>query len=295
LFIRDRSQTFSFAIPVVLAGLVVACLQWFWFGSPLRSGYGSAGEIYSLTNVAANAGLYTRWLLDVHGPWLLAAPAVLMLPRLALGSQHELRWMLLFAAVVVAAYLVYAQFEVWTYLRFLLPSLAIAMIAVAALVAAPLTRLPVAIRVPILAVVVLAVAATDIASAKRLDVFRFADRQIRARVVGERLAAEAPAYMVLVTGEQSGAMRYYTGHSILRWDVMSDDGMKDALDQLAQRGYQAWVVLDDWEEELVRRRLPTLAAAALDQEPMVESAAGVGIRTRAWRVRSLSARSSNSE
>ncbi len=278
-----------FAIPVALAGLVVAYLQWRWFGSPLRSGYGTAAEIYSLANIAPNVALYGTWLLEAHGPWLLIAPAALILAR------PELRWTLLFAAVVVGAYLVYAQFEVWSYLRFLLPALAVAMIASAALVAACVTRVSVTLRVPILAVLLLAVASTNIAAAKRLDVFRFADRHVRARVVGERLAAELPPNAVIVTGEQSGAMRYYTGHAILRWDLMTGAGMQQALDRLAQRGYQAWVVLDDWEEEPFRQRVPALASAALDQEPMVESAAGVGIRTRAWRVRSFSARSSNSE
>ena len=278
-----------FAIPVALAGLVVAYLQWRWFGSPFRSGYGSAAEIYSLANIVPNVALYGTWLLEAHGPWLLIAPAALILAR------PELRWTLLFAAVVVGAYLVYAQFEVWTYLRFLLPALSVAMIASAALAAACVTRVPVAFRVPIVAVLLLAVASTNIAAAKRLDVFRFADRHVRARVVGEWLATDLPPNAVIVSGEQSGAMRYYTGRAILRWDLMTDAGMQQALDRLAQLGYQAWVVLDDWEEEPFRQRVPALASAALDQEPMVESAAGVGIRTRAWRVRSLSARSSNSE
>jgi hypothetical protein len=303
LFVRGESQAFrpgsyrgfAFALPVALAGLVVGSLQWLWFGSPLRSGYGSASEIYSLSNLAPNAALYTAWLVEAHGPWLLIAPAALMLPRLELRSRLELRWMLFFAAAVVAAYLVYAQFEVWTYLRFLLPALAVAMIAVAVVLTARLSRLPVTLRVPLLAAVLLAVISSNVAAAKRLDVFRFADRHVRARVVGERLAEELPRNAVLVSGEQSGAMRYYTGRSILRWDAMIDPAMHEALERLSRHGYQVWVVLDDWEEEVFRRRFPALAAAALDQEPMVESAAGVGIRTRAWRVRSFSARSSNRE
>ena len=39
----------------------------------------------------------------------------------------------------------------------------------------------------------------------------------------------------------------------------------------------------------------TLAAITLDYEPTVESAAAVGIRTRAWRARRFIARSSNNE
>jgi hypothetical protein len=69
---------------------------------------------------------------------LLAAPLVLVGPasRLARGARREMRWLLAFAALVIVAYLIYAVFETWTYLRFMLPAMAIAMIAAAALVVA---------------------------------------------------------------------------------------------------------------------------------------------------------------
>jgi hypothetical protein len=280
---------FMFAIPAAAAALAVAFLQWLWFGSALRSGYGTAAEIYSLSNVLPNIGLYGQWLVESHGPFPLIAGLT------AFGANRDLRWMLLFAASVAGAYLIYAQFEVWTYLRFLLPALAVAMIASATLVATLVGRLSSPARVPILAVIVLGLFATNVAAARRLEVFHFADRHVRARVVGERLATELPANAAIVSGEQSGSMRYYTGRSILRWDLMDDAAMQEAATRLTQRGFQLWVVLDDWEEEPFRRRLPALAAASLDYEPMVESAAGVGIRTRAWRVRSAIAASSKSE
>jgi hypothetical protein len=90
-------------------------------------------------------------------------------------------------------------------------------------------------------------------------------------------------------------MRYYTGRTIVRWDLMDEAAMRDALEWLTLNDYEVWVVLDDWEEELFRRRLPTLAAITLDYEPAVESPSGVGIRTRAWRARRVIARSSNNE
>jgi hypothetical protein len=269
----------AFATPVVVAGLVVGYVQWLWFGSPFRSGYGTAVEIYALANVAPNARLYGRWLLESHGPWLLAAPVAVFLTR------HELRWMLLFAGAVAASYLVYAQFEVWTYLRFLLPALAVAMIAVATLAAAAAGRWRIAFRVVTGAAIVLGITATNIATARQLEVFRFADRHVRARAVGEELSAVLPVHSVIVSGEQSGAMRYYTGRSILRWDLMNDTSMREALDQLTLNRYHIWVVLDDWEEEAFRRRFSALPSISLDYEPVVQSAPGVGIRTRAWRAK----------
>ena len=58
-----------------------------------------------------------------------------------------------------------------------------------------------------------------------------------------------------------------------------------AFDVLQRNGFQTWVVLDDWEEEPFRQRFPALAAASIDSRPIVESAPGVGVRTRAWGTR----------
>ena len=276
----------QFSIPVAVAVAIVAYLQWRYFGSAFRSGYGTAEEIYSLANIGPNASLYATWLMETHGPWLLAAPLVLFGPVLPVrpDNRREIRWLLAFAALVIAAYLIYAVFETWTYLRFLLPAMAIAIIAVAAIVGAGLSRSPVVVRVAGLALAVLALASFNVASARQHGVFRFADHHVRARTVGERLRAALPANAVIVSGEQSGAMRYYTGRSIIRWDLIDRAAMPEALDTLTRNGFRIWVVLDDWEEEPFRRKFPQLAAAALDSRPVTESASGAGVRTRAWTV-----------
>jgi hypothetical protein len=285
----SRAAAIRFAIPALVAGSVVAYLQWRYFGSPLRSGYGTAAELYDLTNLASNAGLYGRWLIDTHGPWLLFAPAA------AIAGGRELRWGLAFAVVVVFPYLLYAVFESWTYLRFMLPALVFAMIATSTLAAMVLGRMPVAIRVFATTALVLALATVNLVSSRTHGVFRLTERQARGRIVGQQLAAFLPVNAVIVSGEHSGTVRYYTDRTVLRWDLIAADAMAEALDRLSLNGYQVWVVLDDWEEESFRRKFPALAAASLDYEPAVESAAGVGIRTRAWRARRNVAASSNSE
>jgi hypothetical protein len=270
-------RTAIFSAPVVIAGLVVAYLQWRYFGSPFRSGYGTAAEIYAIANLAPNAMLYTRWLIDTHGPWLLLAPAAAFLP-----GGRTLRWLLGFAALIVLAYLLYAVFEVWTYLRFLLPALAIAMIAVAAMAAAIIGRLPPAARAPVLAVLVLALAAANIHAARSRGVFRFAAYQSRAALAGRYLESALPPKTVVIAGEQSGAIRYYTGRSIVRWDFIEAGSLDRAIDQLAGAGYDLWIALDAWEEELFRQKFPATRAARLDWPPRVE--AGSELLTRAWRI-----------
>jgi hypothetical protein len=280
-------RAIEFSLPVALSGAIVAYLQWRYFGSPFRSGYGTAEEIYALANIGPNASLYARWLMATHGPWLFAAPLVLCVPASrAAYSRREIGWLLAFAVLVIAAYLVYAVFETWTYLRFLLPAMAVGMIAVSALASAGLAQTPAAIRIAGLVLAMLALASYNIASAREHGVFRMATYQVRARTVGERLATMLPANAVIVSGEQSGAMRYYTGQSIVRWDLMDAAAMPEALAALRLHRREVWVVLDDWEEEPFRRKFRDLAAASIDAKPAIESAAGVGVRTRAWLVRS---------
>jgi hypothetical protein len=282
--VRAR-RAIGFAIPIAAAGLAIAYLQQRWFGSPLRSGYGTAQEIYARSNFAPNVSLYTGWLIDTHGPWLLAAPIAWFWPGLttfARGRLTALRSLLLFAALVCAAYLFYAVFETWAYLRFLLPALAVAMIAVASLLFASLARAAM-LRGPLAVVVVLTLAASNVHAARRLDVFRVADAHSRAALAGRYLDVVLPPNAVIVCGEQSGALRYYTGRSVLRWDLATPAALADAIDRLIARGDDIWIAIDEWEEELYRRKLPGVHAGALDWPPVAE--AGIDPRTRVWRLR----------
>ena len=62
-----------FSIPVALSGLMLMWLQWQWYGSPFRSGYGTADELFALGNIGANATRYLSWLTTTS-PVLLVAP-----------------------------------------------------------------------------------------------------------------------------------------------------------------------------------------------------------------------------
>jgi hypothetical protein len=260
------------------ASVVVAYLQWRYFGSPLRSGYGSASEIYSLANLAPNARLYLQWLLDTHGPWLLFAPLVLSVNR-----DARLRWMLIFATLLCVAYFVYSIFEHWSYLRFLLPAMAIAAIAVSVFVVTMTRKLAAAARAPVLIGITLLLAAWQASTARELGVFRLAGRQSRAVLAGRYLASALPPNAVVITGEQSGAVRYYSGRSIVRWDFLQPADLPLVTNELIAADYEVWIALDDWEVPLYREKFPRSIAAALDWPPAVE--AGVEARTLAWRLR----------
>jgi hypothetical protein len=277
---REMRGAMLFALPVVVAGFVVAYLQWRYFGSPLHSGYGSASEIYAISNLAPNAALYTRWLFETHGPWLLLAPVAAFWPS---ASRSVMRWLLLFGSLVLVSYLLSSVFEMWTYLRYILPTLALAVVAVSVVVSALVAKAAASVRAPLTAILVLSVAMLNITTAKGLGVFRFADQQRRASLAGRYLESALPLNAVVIAGEQSGATRYYTRRSIVRWDFLDPAAYDESLNRLEASGYDAWIALDTWEEDLFRTKFRGTASAALDWPPVVE--AGTEIRMRAWRIR----------
>jgi hypothetical protein len=267
----------AFAAPVAMAGAALASLQWAWYGSPWRSGYGSADQLFALSNAGANASRYAGWVIATAPLMLLS---VLGVSR-AVRSRFA-RGLLTFAALVVSAYLIYAVFDDWSYLRFLLPALAVLAIVGAIGMEAMITRAPVELRAVILFGVSLAVVGDGIVIARSKETFRLSTQLQRVEHVGDWIRANVEPEAVLLAGEQSGSMRYYTRRSILRWEAASPDALTSAIATLQQAGRPIYIVLDAWENERFRAKLGSVAAVALDWPPALE--AGSSHRTRVWRL-----------
>ena len=273
LLVSDRRLLF--AAPVSLAGVVLAVMQFFWYGSPLRSGYGTAEELFALSNVVPNAGRYFTWLIAT-APALLLAPLALR----RLKNNAHARALAAFAVLVVLAYLVYAVFEEWSYLRFLLPALAVFAIFAAIELLAWIERWPAPWRIAILFCLTLAITAHSLLVARTLDAFKLSDQLRRVEQAAAFIARTAPPDAVVIAGEQSGSMRYYTSRSILRWEAATPDQLSNAIATLGQR--PIYVVLDAWEHEPFLAKFNDVSAVALDWPPTVD--AGTSHRTRVWRL-----------
>ncbi len=273
-----------FSLPVACAGALIAFVQWRWYGSPLTSGYGTAGDLFRVANIPSNAQLYARWIWQAEPAFVctLAAALVVSMRGSRRSASPPVAGLLIFAAAVIVAYLVYAVFEVWTYVRFLLPALAVVSALAAAAIANALERLPQTIRAAGIVALALTITATALHTARELGVFQIAAVTARAREAGALLQRKIDARAVMLTSEQSGSMRYLTGRSILRWDALDRTSLRTSLALLDAQGYEVWWVLDQFEEPLVRTRFAGVPEAALDWKPEVE--AGPLIRTRAWRV-----------
>jgi hypothetical protein len=268
-------QKWRFAIPAIAGGVFVALLQLIWYGSPLRSGYGTAPELFSIANVFPNAGRYATWLFTTS-PVLFLAP----LGYLRVRRQPHARALMIFTLLVVASYLIYAVFDHWSYLRFLLPALAVLAIFAAIALNGWIATRPVAARFPILVVLTLGVAAHGLFVARSSDTFRLPDQLRRVEQVAMVIGHTAPPDAVIIAGEQSGSMRYYTSRSILRWDAASPESFPPAVETLLEARRPIYIVLDAWEMEPYRAKFPNVGPAELDWPPMLE--AGSSHRTLAW-------------
>lgn len=273
LFLAERRV--MFAAPVAIAGIFLAAINSLWYGSPFRSGYGSAEDLYSLSNIAGNLPRYFNWLLTTSPLLLLSVFGFWRLRR-----ERTTLALLAFASLVVASYLVYGVFDDWSYLRFLLPALAILAVFTAIELSAWLTGGPVSYRAPTLLALVLAVTAHGLWVARSHDAFNLANQLRRVAVVADYINADVPPSAVILSGEQSGSMRYYTARPILRWEAATPEALAAALATLERSNRPVYIVLDAWEHAPFRAKFSALPAAALDWPPLLD--AGTSHRTQLW-------------
>ena len=127
----------AFAAPVAAGCLLVATFNAALYGSPVLSGYGPLGALFSWANGGPNIRAYARWMNDLYSPAILLALAAPWLYR------RGVVWLMLaFAAGVALSYLFYVPFGDWPFARFLLPAVPLLLVMTGAAVVAGIERLP---------------------------------------------------------------------------------------------------------------------------------------------------------
>jgi len=134
-------------VPAMAAQLSIFALHSFWYGSPLGSGYGRTADLYAIANICPNATLYASWFLQSESPWAIVGVLALLPIAWRDANKRAIAMSALMVAGTVAAYLAYAPFDAWWYLRFLLPAggaaaalIAVGIITLARAVPAPWGR-----------------------------------------------------------------------------------------------------------------------------------------------------------
>jgi hypothetical protein len=247
-----------------LAAVAIAVLNTVWYGAPQNSGYGAAADIYQASNIWPNIKLYAGWFRESETLGVLIA-LVPLVPFLARGI--EARVIRLCAAMFLATfacYITYAQFEVWWYLRFLMPAGgALAVMAAAGLVAvARVVPRPVG-QVVFVILVWLAVS-NRIAFASGKFLFGPLQASERRYVdIGEFIDGNLPKNAALFSVQHSGSLRFYTGRHTVRFDWVKPEWAMDVVPALERAGFHPYLVIDDFEADQVREQFAIARDAPL--------------------------------
>jgi hypothetical protein len=268
------STLVRFAAAMIPGLAVLAVIQWSLYGDPLASGHGTFGEMFSVTNVLPNIRAYTMRVLTGETPALaLIAASMIVLAAVRSApaglqmrtrpTAPSVRIAALIAAPVLTCYLAYGVFTDWAYLRFLLPIWPAAVAAAGSIVFTATLRLPAVARTQVLLIALTAVCARNVMTAAHEGAFTLWIDASRYGTAGRYLDAVLPKAAVIVASQHSGSATYYTGRPIVRWDWF-DGGFDEALNELVRLGRPPVIVVEDWEEPLLRRRFPTSIFARLD-------------------------------
>lgn len=263
----------------------VALLNVRLYGGPFSSGYGTVGQLFAVSNAALTLPRYASWLAD-REPFVLVMAGLVLAAAYGPGGalRRFARVTLAVAALVLGAYAFYAPFESPTYLRFLLPAFPFLTAAGSAMAWRMAQALPPAARAAGVVAATLAAPAWGLTTARDMGVFgrlQAAERRyVRvAEAVGTIAGGARP---VVVAGQHSGSLAYYTGASTLRWDELPQGGasLARAIALVEAAGGRLAVVLDESEEEPFRRRFAGHPAGMLDWAPRAETIAAP--RARVW-------------
>ena len=226
----DRRSVVAFLAGGIPCAAVTLAYDWVCYGSLFETGYGLTGHWSALAwaNAPARLGNYSAWTVEILTPVIcLGWLASLFDRRIALRDRALLgSWF----GVFFVFYCFYAPADAWWYTRFLLPGL----------VALPLGFL--------LAVRDLAQARPSRAWSRGVEIagaitvvlvahLGFRDARARGVLQMPRLQAAFPQGCELAEGklppgalvlskEMSGALRYYTALTPVRWDTLDPAGFQ---------------------------------------------------------------------
>jgi hypothetical protein len=278
-----------FALGLAPAIVGVLWLNAMIYESALTSGYGTTGDLYRASFLSTNLRQFATWMADVEtsivalaGLYVAAPrffpPARIPFPRLLLGGT---------LAVVVLSYVFYQPFDVWWYLRFLLPMWPVMMLLTAAVletivanVATPANARPwmqPAYPVAIAALVV-GLACHGVLVAARRSVFDLGRGERRYIDVARFIASHTDPGAVILSVQHSGSLRLYAGRLTLKYDVLDPAWLDRAVEYLQSNGRRPYFVLDGGEVDAFKQRFGALSRlGALDWSPLATLGSTVAV------------------
>ena len=268
---RMPIRTLRLGIGLAPAVIGIAWFNFYLYGSPLISGYGSLDSLYAPRHLWKNVSQFTTWMFETQTPIVAAAALFFVEPRWFDRARIPLP-RVLFGGVIVSvvlSYLFYLPFEGWTYLRFLLPMWPVLMLATAFSLDAASRRWPTTAS-RLLAVACVALASwRGVAIAEARGAFDLWRGERKYVDVGRYLADRTDPRAVIVSFQHSGSIRLYADRLTLRWDQLGVGWLDRVVDHLMSTGRHPYIVVDGDELELFRRLFAAKnRLGALDWAPM---------------------------
>jgi hypothetical protein len=247
---RPYVQTLArFGLGVMPGCVAIVVLHRYLYGSLGESGYGHVAGMFEWGRFAINLRRYTSWLVELHTPIVLLALAA----PLVGGVKHAF-WMVAFCVAVLSCYLFYYVFDTWPFVRFLLPALPLLFISCSHVVMQLIARLPGAVRGVAALLVLTLVPLSYTLTARQLTVFEIQHGEYRYVAVGEEIGRTFESNALIVSVIQSGSVRLYGNRPTIRWDFLDPHTFDATLQTLTRKGYVLYLLLEDWEEPLFRKR-----------------------------------------
>jgi hypothetical protein len=271
-----------FGAGLVPAVVAIAAFNRYLYGSPLASGYGRFTDLYSLGSVRENIRNYGHWLLQAQSP-LTGLALIPFVARSAIrAGERTTSARLCLAAMVTltfASYIFYGVFSHWLYLRFLLPGFPMLFVLMGAGIRLLYLKLPVSVRACIATMICAAAVSFGFRFAHDQYVFNqraFEQRYVRAAREAEQLM---PPNAVIFSMQHSGSLRYYAHRITLRYDWVLEHRLDSTIRELQEKGYRPYIVLDDWEEAVFRKRFGQLSRVGrLDWKPLARVVGSAEVR-----------------
>jgi hypothetical protein len=269
---RERLRNAAlFSVGVIPGCVSVGVLNSTLYGSPLASGYGSMSELFGVSYFWPNLSRYATWLIQTETPLVLLAPvAMVFINRI----ERRLSWLFVaFSAALYACYAFYLPFDSWTYLRFLLPAIALILMLTAACILHLSSQLSSSFtRAIVAALVVLFLAWRWESTGLKPP----PANERRYAVIGEYVRDQLPPNAILLSIIHSGSVRYYSGRTTLRWDWLPAEWLEPSLAFLRSNGYRPLLLIEDWERSQYTERFSAQSKlGSLDWPPIATYHGGV--------------------
>jgi len=221
------------------------------YGSLFITGYGDVWSAFSREFAAHNLPFFALWIPGLLTPLVLAALAAPFLPA---GRRRELGVLGVWAAVLIGFYsFYYHSGETWWYLRFILPAFPALVLAALVVLHSLLAAIPG--RKFIAGLLLAAGLAWELVQVDRLQLLLNKSGEATYFDASAWARHHLPANAAIICMQVSGALHYYTGFLVIRWEQVTADDLLRLGQALHDLHRPVYAVLYDFEETEARQRI----------------------------------------